>query len=83
MTDIELPKDWTLAHDDPSPGFSVLESAEPHKYRATIDWKNRTYRLGVRTFGEKLTAKKYKGRHWKTNLVEDAVAYLCGMILLP
>lgn len=85
MSDFELPENWTLEDDAPEDGFSLITTPEPHKYRATIDWKQRTFRLGITSIrnSAKLTTKKYKGRHWKTNLLEDAVAYLVGLILLP
>lgn len=48
----------------------------PQKFFVTIHWRDRGFRNGTTTIGRLESKKTYRGRGWRQQLVNDAVAHL-------
>lgn len=81
MTDLRIPDGWSL---EPLPRDEdrALLSTPPPRYMATIDFRSRGVRSGYSTTGRFVgeewnkPRKKYGGRGWRQDLVDDAVVHL-------
>jgi len=77
-----IPDGWTLEPLPRQPDYALLSTTEPRRYMATIDFDHRGFRSGYSTTGRYVgeewnkPRKKYTGRGWKQQLVDDAVAHL-------
>ena len=73
---------WTLEPFDRDPDHVLITTPEPGRYMATLDFRLRGFRQGYSStgmlFGDSWNTKrkKYVGRNWKQQLVDDAVAHL-------
>lgn len=80
--DVHVPEGWSLEPMPRLPNHVVLHTPPPMPYMVTIDFIGRGFRTGhsisARFVGEEWNKarKKYRGRGWKQELVNDAVAYL-------
>jgi hypothetical protein len=83
---LTIPEGWTLEdYSARDPDFIVLIMPAPLMMFATIDLKKRGFRSGITTIGlmsgHTLTkrgyrGKKYEGRGWMQQIIDDAVDYL-------
>lgn len=80
MSDVEIPREWVLEHAGYAQGYSVLSTPSPNLYRVTVDWEKRTFRSGMTTIGAPLSKRRYKGCHWRQELVNDAVTWLAELM---
>jgi hypothetical protein len=79
--DVRIPDGWTL---EPLPRDEdrMLLSTPPPSYMVTIDFRARGFRSGYSVTGRfvgeawDVRRKKYGGRGWRQDLVDDAVAHL-------
>ncbi len=77
-----IPDGWTLEPLERLPDHALISTPPPGRYMATIDFHARGFRSGYsmsgRFVGEEWNKrrKKYGGRGWKQELVDDAVAHL-------
>jgi hypothetical protein len=76
-----LPEGWTIeaAYGDTG-AYSLIHSAPPHRYMATIDWVRRCVRTGMSVSGRPIAEKSYRGRGWREAITRDAVAHLRSII---
>lgn len=80
--DLRIPEGWLLEQLPRQPDQMLLSTPSPTRYMVTIDFHLRGFRNGYSTLGalvgEKWNEKrkKYGGRGWKKQLVDDAVARL-------
>jgi hypothetical protein len=80
--DLRIPEDWTLEPLPRLPDYALLTTSPPVRYMATIDFGRRGIRSGYSTIGKYVgeewnrPRKKYGGRGWRQQLVDDAVAHL-------
>lgn len=78
---LRIPEGWTLEPLERQPDYMLLSTSAP-RYMATIDFEHRGIRSGYSTtsryVGETWNTprKKYSGRGWKQQLVDDAIAHL-------
>lgn len=79
--DLRIPEGWTLEPLERQPDYMLLGTPAPC-YMATIDFEHRGIRSGYSTTGRYVgetwnkPRKKYGGRGWKQQLVDDAIAHL-------
>jgi hypothetical protein len=79
---LRIPDGWTFETLDRLPDHLLLSTPSPLRYMVTIDFHMRGYRNGYSTTGQLVgekwnkPRKKYRGRGWKQELVDDAVAHL-------
>lgn len=77
---LRIPDGWTL--EELSRDHVLISSPSPGRYMATIDFRLRGFRTGCGTTGRMVgeawnkKRKKYGGRGWRQDLVDDAVAHL-------
>lgn len=77
-----IPDGWTLEPLPRLPDYMLLTTAPSPSYMVTIDFGKRGIRSGYCTTGRFVgeewnkPRKKYGGRGWKQELVDDAVAHL-------
>ena len=77
-----IPDGWTLEPLERLPDYVLLSTPSPGRYMATIDFKHRGFRSGYcisgRYVGEEWNKprKKYVGRAWRQQVVDDAIAHL-------
>lgn len=77
-----VPEGWTLEGLPRQPDQALLSTPPPQRYMVTIDFRMRGFRNGYSTTGMLVgeawnqKRKKYNGRGWKQQLVDDAVAKL-------
>jgi hypothetical protein len=82
LSDLTVPEGWTLEPMERQPDHALLSTPAPFRYSATIDFKLRGFRLGYSSIGRLVgeawnqKRKKYGGRGWRQEIVDDAVAYL-------
>lgn len=82
MTALRIPEGWALEPLERDPDRALLSTPSPQRYMATIDFRERGIRSGYSTTGRFLGAewnkprKKYRGRGWRQELVDDAVKHL-------
>lgn len=74
-TKTNLPEGWT-AESVYDGRFTLIHSAPPKRYMATIDWERRCVRPGLVTRGQTISDKEYAGRGWRDAIVADAVEHL-------
>ncbi len=80
------PEGWALEPMERLPDHVLLCTPAPGRYMATIDFHARGFRTGCNTTGKLVgeewnkRRKKYGGRGWQQELVDDAVAYLQTVI---
>ena len=83
---LRIPEGWKLEPMEREPDHMLLSTPEPMRYMTTIDFRARGLRSGWSTVGrllgdgQKTPRKKYGGRGWKQQLVDDAVAHLRGVL---
>lgn len=80
---VVIPEGWTLEFLPRQPDHVLLSTpATGPRYMTTLDFHARGIRTGYSTTGRFLgeewnkPRKKYKGRGWRQELVDDAVAHL-------
>jgi len=73
---ISLPDGWT---SEPCYGRDAEVITSPSHVFVTVDWSNRGFRSGITTIGTLMGAKKYTGRGWRQQLVDDAVSWLSSL----
>jgi hypothetical protein len=76
-----VPDGWLLEGLPKQPDFALLSTPPPCSYFVTLDFRLRGYRNGYSTIGMLVgkwdaKRKKYGGRGWKQQLVDDAVEHL-------
>lgn len=78
-----VPEGWTLENIVRLPDQALLSTPPTGvRYMATIDFRKRGFRGGHDTMGRFVdeawdsSRKKYGGRGWQQQIVDDAVAYL-------
>jgi len=82
LTDLRVPDGWTLAPLPRVADFALLSTPAPRHYMVTIDFRARGIRSGYSMIGSfvgeewNVRRKKYGGRSWRQELVDDGVAYL-------
>lgn len=69
-----LPPGWTS--EVLAGGQTRITTPAPMMYNATLDWKARSVRLGIGTYGKPINKKEYKGKGWQQRMVADAIAHL-------
>ena len=83
---LRIPAGWTLEPMERLPDHMLLSTPSPHRYMTTIDFHARGLRSGWSTTGRFLgeewnkPRKKYGGRRWRQQLVDDAVAHLQAVL---
>lgn len=81
-----IPEGWTLEPLERQPDHALVSTPAPSRYSVTLDLKLRGFRGGYSTIGRLVgeewnkKRKKYGGRGWKQQLVDDAVASLQGLL---
>ncbi|HSX22883.1 MAG TPA: hypothetical protein VLE97_08940 [Gaiellaceae bacterium] len=86
MLSLRIPKDWTLEPLERLPDYALLSTPPPRRYMATVDFKHRGVRSGYSTTGRYLgeewnkPRKKYVGRAWRQQLLDDAIAHLAEVL---
>jgi hypothetical protein len=87
LSGVDLPEGWTLELLPRQPDHALLcTPPSGPRYMATIDFRARGIRTGYSTTGRFLyeewnkPRKKYGGRGWKRELVDDAVAHLLKVL---
>jgi len=79
---LSIPEGWTLEPLPRQADYMLLTTSGPVRYMATIDFDRRGIRSGYCTIGRYVgeewnkPRKKYTGRGWKQQLVDDAIAHL-------
>lgn len=79
---VHVPDGWSLESMPRLLNHVILSTPPPGHYMATIDFHARGFRAGCsisgRFVGEEWNKprKKYRGRGWKQELINDAVTYL-------
>jgi hypothetical protein len=79
---LTVPEGWTLEPMERQPDHAFLSTPAPLRYSVTIDFKLRGFRKGFSSIGMLVgeawnqKRKKYGGRGWRQEIVDDAVAYL-------
>jgi hypothetical protein len=82
LLSLRVPDGWTLEPLERLPDYALLTTPSPGRYMATIDFKHRGIRTGYSTtsryLGEEWNKprKKYGGRAWRQQLLDDAIAHL-------
>lgn len=82
MIALRIPEGWTLEPLPRDEDRSLLSTPPPRHYMATIDFRARGFRSGYsvtgRFVGEEWNKprKKYGGRGWRQEVVDDAVTHL-------
>jgi hypothetical protein len=82
VTDLRIPDGWTLESMPRDPDHMFLSTPSPERYSVTFDFCLRGFRSGYSTTGLLVgeawnkKRKKYGGRGWKQELVDDAAAFL-------
>lgn len=82
MTDLRVPDGWTQEQLERQPDHVLITTPLPSRFFVTVDFRLRGFRTGLRTTGKLVgeewnkLSKKYNGRGWKQELVDDAVTYL-------
>ena len=77
-----VPEGWLLEGLPSQPDFALLSTPPPCSYFVTIDFRLRGFRSGYSTTGRLVgeewnkKRKKYGGRGWKQELIDDAVTKL-------
>ena len=83
---MHVPEGWLLEAMPRLPDHVILHTPPPGRYMATIDFHARGIRAGCsvsgRFVGEEWnkSRKKYRGRGWKQELINDAVTYLRAVL---
>lgn len=82
LLSLRIPEGWTLEPLDRLPDYALLSTPSPNRYMATLDFRLRGFRSGCCTTGRCVgeewnkPRKKYGGRAWRQQIVDDAVAHL-------
>jgi hypothetical protein len=82
LSTLIVPEGWTLETMARQPDHVLLSTPAPFCYSVTIDFKLRGFRTGYSSIGRLVgeawdrKRKKYGGRGWKQEIVNDAVKYL-------
>lgn len=86
MVGLSIPEGWTLEALERQPDHALLSTPSPGRYMVTIDFRLRGFRSGYSTTGMLVgeawnqKRKKYNGRGWKQQLVDDAVVALRAVL---
>lgn len=86
MTGLRIPEGWALEPLPRDEDRALLSTPAPQRYMATIDFRARGIRSGYSVTGRFLgeewnkPRKRYDGRGWRQELVEDAVIHLRGIL---
>lgn len=81
-----IPEGWTLEGLVRDPDHVLLSTPLPGRYMAMIDFRLRGFRYGYNTVGRLVgeewntKRKKYIGRGWRQEVIDDAVAHLRKVI---
>jgi hypothetical protein len=79
---LRIPDGWTFEDLPRQPDHMLLSTPSPGLYMVTIDFRLRGFRTGYSTTGRLVgeewnkKRKKYSGRGWRQEIVNDAVAHL-------
>ena len=82
LSALRLPEGWTLEPLPRDEDRALLTTESTPRYMATIDFRARGIRSGYSTTGRFVgeewnkRRKKYGGRGWRQELLDDAVAHL-------
>lgn len=83
LSHLILPGGWTLEPLPNQPDYALLSTPlTGYRCMATIDFRGRGIRVGYSTTGLFISEgwnkprKKYRGRAWRQEIVDDAVAHL-------
>jgi hypothetical protein len=81
MIDEIIPEGWTKEVPCGDETGEVLVVSTPEKCHVTIDFKHRQWALGygvtfLHIAGGSSNGKKYSGRNWRKEIVQDAVSAL-------
>jgi hypothetical protein len=80
--DMHVPEGWSLETMPRLPDHMLLSTPPPIRYMSTIDFRARGFRTGHSVYGRYVgeewnkARKKYRGKGWKQDLVNDAVIHL-------
>lgn len=84
---LRIPDGWTQEELSRQPDYVLISTPSPGRYMATIDFRLRGFRTGCGTTGRLVgeewnkKRKKYGGRGWRQDLVDDAVAHLQEIVV--
>lgn len=79
---LRVPEGWTIKPLERQPDHALVSTPSPGRYMATIDFRLRGFRTGYSTTGRLVgeewntRRKKYGGRGWRQQVVDDAVSHL-------
>lgn len=82
LSALTVPEGWTLEPMERQPDHALLSTPAPFSYSVTIDFRLRGFRAGYSSIGRLVgeawneKRKKYGGRGWRQEIVDDAVTYL-------
>ncbi len=71
--ELKLPDGVTLEVDGYGIGFDLVKSRLGY---VTIDWRERCFRAGISSIGQRINPREYRGAGWRQMLVDDAVSWL-------
>jgi len=83
---LRIPEGWTIEPMERQPDHMLISTPLPGRYMATIDFRARGFRMGCNTTGRLVgeewnkRAKKYGGRGWRQQVVDDAIIRLQELI---
>lgn len=78
MTDVKVPRGWTLKPYDGRKDTVVIQS--PRRYMVTVDYYMRCFRGGMTVYGAKANKTGFRGRGWKQALTDAAVKWLIDSV---
>lgn len=81
--ELTIPEGWKLEADGYGRDASILSTPSPNVYFATIDWRERCFRSGMTTMGQRLNPREYKGAGWRQRLIDDAAKWLSKLLRKP
>ena len=73
QSELKLPDGFSIEIDGHGVGFDLVRSKLGY---TTIDWRERCFRAGITSVGQRLNSREYKGTGWRQLLVDDAVMWL-------
>lgn len=79
MSEIKLPDGWKSEQMPYSRNILVIEHPS-NEGAVSVDFDSRCFRPGMCITGKFMRHREYHGRGWRQSLVDDAVAYLRGVI---
>lgn len=73
QSELKLPDGFSIEVDGYGIGFDLIKS---RLGLVTIDWRERCFRAGITTIGQRINPREYKGAGWRQMLVNDVVTWL-------